>query len=100
MLKKWREENERSMREFPTISDPIALTDQGPAAADAAPPVMTALAPPAGVPAETSPDLANRHAGAEETATPAGTEAAVEPAAAPSPATVARAEAAEEEQLS
>src|SRR3569833_2671091 len=63
MEKKWREENERIMREFPTISDPVALPAQNSAAPVTASPEMLALVPLES-PAEATADLANWHAAA------------------------------------
>jgi sec-independent protein translocase protein TatB len=64
MEKKWREENDRIMREFPNLNDPVALPDHSEAAASDAP-AMTALpSPDADAPTAESPssaDLANWH---------------------------------------
>jgi sec-independent protein translocase protein TatB len=75
MEKKWREENERIMREFPTLADPVALPDHSSETGPAAP-GMTALPSPdaaaaAPVIAEGATDLSNWHAAATPEPIPA-----------------------------
>lgn len=65
MEKKWREENERIMREFPTITDPIALPDRSSetsAVAGPSEPSEPVLLPPAAA----SADLENWQASASQ----------------------------------
>jgi sec-independent protein translocase protein TatB len=89
MEKKWREENERIMREFPTIDDPLALPDHSkPPEGEglASPPPEALSAPAEALPAppadedKVPADLANWHAAAApvepEAATPATAELA------------------------
>jgi sec-independent protein translocase protein TatB len=70
MEKKWREENERIMREFPTLSDPVALPDHSAATSEPAalPPDAASAAAPALTPpvdeVGSEADLANWHAAA------------------------------------
>jgi sec-independent protein translocase protein TatB len=90
MEKKWREENERIMREFPTLSDSSALPDHGSSAGEAEQAALPAPAAPGSerpaVPEpesfESRADLANWH-GAGMTAEPAGLEAEAEGEAEP-----------------
>ena len=66
MEKRWREENERIMREFPTVSDSLALPDHSSAASEPGAEASPAPAP-AGTGAEepeSQADLANWHAAA------------------------------------
>jgi sec-independent protein translocase protein TatB len=98
MEKKWRDENERIMREFPTITDPVALPDHSepaapPALIDSSEPQPVML--PADSPVE-SPDLANWQAAPEPTAEPE----AAEPHSALDDAPAAPAATSAEEQLS
>jgi sec-independent protein translocase protein TatB len=58
MEKKWRDENERIMREFPTIADPVALPDHS-IPSEPALPAAEPLALPAAEPGAGSADLAN-----------------------------------------
>jgi hypothetical protein len=64
MEKKWREENDRIMREFPSLNDPVALPDHSNSTASDAP-AMTALPSPdaevAAAESGDSADLANWH---------------------------------------
>ena len=88
MEKKWREENERIMREFPTLSEPAAsepaaLAEPGGAAGEptAETSQLAALPAPAAEAEGSQADLANWHAAAAPI-----DEAAAEPSSPPPPA--------------